>query len=794
MKKKLSIIMLLVSMITIGQRSTAPWHNHVNYKQDVLQDITNTDIEIPRESNAVERGAKPVQNVNNRVTVGCQDLFLSGINVAWINYGMDVGVDPTSGQEVHPDMAEFEEVFDSAQAVGSNSIRWWMHINGSCSPQFGTDNYVSGINASLIDDTEKILDAAAERGMRVQICLWSFDMLKDQWGADASINKLLFSDDDALTAYIDNALIPMVKGLKGHPGLLAWEVFNEPEGMTEQFGSGWDGFLERATMAEIQKVVNRCAGAIHREDPDVIVTSSSWAMLAGADGGTGNKNYYTDSELIAAGGDQDGTLDIYNLHYYDWAGTERSPFHHDAAYWGFDKPTVIAEFHPEETFGVANKDLSTTLYNSGYAGALDWSWTDVTWQEMKEPLELIHDLAASDIDIDFFACDDNTTARFTLFESRACQGVSPEFANITEGAESYSWDFGADATPATYDGMTPPAITYSSAGVKTISLSINGGGDMISKEFEVVSSTSSYEAVVTGDVSSACASAMPIEFLVELSPELSLTPSVLGVPGKSDWDDGAEQTVFELAVDGTIPEFEKASQFLLGNWHTWSSSELVFNGLFGSEAKLIFNVPEVSTEYANPVVEVLIDGVSALNYELTVPVELQVDIPSGSHSITVRNAGDEWLRIDEYEFTNLGADLVFEWYKNGDLMNELDQSTASIQVVEGDKISAVVNTGDLEECVSPNVESNIVVVSCVTGNDEISSGGVTVFPNPFKQSVTVEASGSLSYQIVDATGITVLNGVLQESTTIDFTGLASGVYFLEVTSGGNVSRSTLFKE
>ncbi|RJE74831.1 PKD domain-containing protein [Reichenbachiella sp. MSK19-1] len=38
---------------------------------------------------------------------------------------------------------------------------------------------------------------------------------------------------------------------------------------------------------------------------------------------------------------------------------------------------------------------------------------------------------------------------------------------------SYSWDFGADATPATYDGATPPVVIYSSPGLKTVTLSMN---------------------------------------------------------------------------------------------------------------------------------------------------------------------------------------------------------------------------------------------------------------------------------------------------------------------------------
>ena len=42
--------------------------------------------------------------------------------------------------------------------------------------------------------------------------------------------KELYFDDTKLQSYIDNALIPMVNGLKDHPALGSWEIINEPEG------------------------------------------------------------------------------------------------------------------------------------------------------------------------------------------------------------------------------------------------------------------------------------------------------------------------------------------------------------------------------------------------------------------------------------------------------------------------------------------------------------------------------------------------------------------------------------
>jgi hypothetical protein len=89
-----------------------------------------------------------------------------------------------------------------------------------------------------------------------------------------------------------------------------------------------------------------------------------------------NSNFYSDDRLIAAGHDSTGTLDFYCVHYYAQNGIGFSPFVHPASYWGLTKPIVAAEFHMQTTDGVPGLSLYPTLYQTGYAGAMMWSWTD----------------------------------------------------------------------------------------------------------------------------------------------------------------------------------------------------------------------------------------------------------------------------------------------------------------------------------------------------------------------------------------------------------------------------------
>jgi hypothetical protein len=300
---------------------------------------------------------------SNRIEVNGQEAFLSGMNLAWGNFASDL----TAFQE-----PTFQKALDEISSAGGNCMRWWTHVNGTRSPQF-TDGKVSGLAPGEIDHMRRVLDMALERNMTIILCLWSFDMLQGRQGVNYEQNRNLLEDPEYTKAYIENALLPMVRDLKGHPAILCWEIFNEPEGMTGEFG--WTPAEERTTMKYVQQFINLAAGAIHKEAPKEKVSNGSWSFRASSDIGE-YINYYTDQALIQAGGDPLGTLDFYMVHYYAWGKEELSPFHHPAVYWELDKPLVIAEFSAKGPYeGVDNVEAYQNLYDNGYAGALSWTWT-----------------------------------------------------------------------------------------------------------------------------------------------------------------------------------------------------------------------------------------------------------------------------------------------------------------------------------------------------------------------------------------------------------------------------------
>jgi hypothetical protein len=329
---------------------------------------------------------------------GCRPKFASGLNVAWFNFAGDVP---------NPNISRFTQLFHDTYQAGGRVVRWWFHTNGTKTPGYDSGGSANTISAANVADVKKILDAAQAEHVAVALSLWSFDMLQGGQSAPLDDNMALLTTDAKRQAYIDRVLVPLVDGLKGHPGLYAWEIFNEPEGMTTQHGWTQQNGGRTVDESVVQKCVNWFADAIHAADPNALVTNGAWQFAVNATV-SGYQNAYSDTALKAAGGRAKGTLDFYEVHYYDnWNGSQVvSPFTHPASYWNVDKPIVIGEFWAIDTNGVAAANLYTTLFDGGYSGAWAWQYANddggtgksTRWPAMQVPMQNLYAKHAADLD------------------------------------------------------------------------------------------------------------------------------------------------------------------------------------------------------------------------------------------------------------------------------------------------------------------------------------------------------------------------------------------------------------
>lgn len=306
---------------------------------------------------------------------------------------------------------------------------------------------------------------------------------------------------------------------------------------TNTFGSN------TATQSNIINVLNSTASALPLSQGFVSATfpPTNWSVTNGGNGitwarsatqgtaPTAGNSAFMDNFTTNIAGDEDDL----NVQPVSLTGLVSAQLTFDVAHARYssqyiDQLDVLVSTDCGQTYTVVYSKSGTVLATQ--ADQTTAYTAPTTWRN--ETVDLTPYVGASKLDVKFrnisgygqYIYIDNVNitgvggvlANFTATPNPACVGQTVTYTNTSNGATSYNWNFGVNATPATATTAGPHTVTYSVAGTKNVSLSINSGAS-VSNQTVTISPTQS--AAFSYGASTYCTNAA------------DPTPTITGVSG-----------------------------------------------------------------------------------------------------------------------------------------------------------------------------------------------------------------------------------------------------------------------
>lgn len=248
-----------------------------------------------------------------------RNLFLNGINLAWVGYGTDTNISAGSGHGVAT-YCGWEEAIRFTVQNGGNSVRVWLFEKPSNVLAY-SGNRVVGLSNGVLEMAQTLLEVAAMYNVFVVLVLFNGAQVLER---DCHV----FSDANVLQDLVENAIRPLAAKLQVYNSLAMWEVVNEPEAMLdinnldtalkvpasvcpgEHDQAGWITSC-KLSLEQLQRFVNRVAAGLRAEDSKHLITVGAWHFCTSTNGVRGSINIFSDEKLREAGGMADGVLDVH---------------------------------------------------------------------------------------------------------------------------------------------------------------------------------------------------------------------------------------------------------------------------------------------------------------------------------------------------------------------------------------------------------------------------------------------------------------------------------------------------
>jgi hypothetical protein len=311
--------------------------------------------------------APPPASSDNRITWLGKPWYAHGVNVPWVNWAQDFGGSQygLAGQILNGDgsmntNSPIVQRFAQLPPAGVHAVTWWLFSGTGSNNPSGPEQILrdgSGRPTGLNPDVYRDLDAALLLAEQYDL-YYTFPVL-------IRPNQVPTSWLTTYRADLINALRPLFQRYDGHPRIVAWAAFVEPE---------WAIWNEGFPKQVAQDYVRDFAAAVHAESSQLATLNS--AMLDGLPMWTGLG------------------LDFYSASWYDYMNNLSNSYDGDGGNWcalcttydevrsryNLDKPLVLGEFYAGASadFWLGGSNLGplgrlNAWYDKGFAGAYAWS-------------------------------------------------------------------------------------------------------------------------------------------------------------------------------------------------------------------------------------------------------------------------------------------------------------------------------------------------------------------------------------------------------------------------------------
>ena len=343
-----------------------------------------------------------------------------------------------------------------------------------------------------------------------------------------------------------------------------------------------------------------------------------------------------------------------------------------------------------------------------------------------------------------FAIDDfiilaPTTAQFTVSQDSICNGESVTYTNQSTGViNSYLWDFGESASPATATGEGPHQVTYSSVGSKDVSLTING------------SSTELKSGVLN---------------VFSLPDQITAEPQI-------------SEICFGEIAEVTFSGLESGVEYKITNTET-KKEIITLDGKDGSSQVISFAELETNT-----VLELLATNMNTgCESEMNISPQITV-IPLPTPTISQEANGT---------LTTTSAGDTFQWYFENSPI-----SGATAQSYDPDLKGSYSVEVEASGCSAISAIFNVIVVGISDDHED----DILIYPNPVEQFLTIETTlaknNAYHLYLINMDGRIVVDKLVTKEegnkTTLNLEELSSGVYILKLKFGSTYFERTIFKK